>query len=139
MFNLSNSDYCGRMPEQKIIGKDQHQNTTPGMRQASQPVRKRSYEEIISALLKRDINKSNAFFNLNLPVVDRFILTLIEDGVKTSNVILTRLKKENFNISFRSLQSHLEYLTRDNLIIRKRKDYGNEYEYFISNYEKALE
>ena len=101
--------------------------------------RKRSYEEIISALLKRDINKSNAFFNLNLPVVDRFILTLIEDGVKTSNVILTRLKKENFNISFRSLQSHLEYLTRDNLIIRKRKDYGNEYEYFISNYEKALE
>ena len=101
--------------------------------------RKRSYEEIITALLERDGNKSNAFFNLNLPVVDRFILTLIEDGVKTSNVILTRLKKENFNISLRSLQSHLEYLTRDNLIIRKRKDYGNEYEYFISNYEKPLE
>ncbi len=101
--------------------------------------RKRSYEEIITALLERDRNKSNAFFNLNLPVVDRFILTLIEDGVKTSKVILTRLKKENFNISLRSLQSHLEYLTRDNLIIRKRKDYGNEYEYFISNYEKALE
>ena len=96
--------------------------------------RKRSYEEIISALLERDRNKSNAFFNLNLPVVDRFILTLIEDGVKTSKVIPTRLKKENFNISLRSLQSHLEYLTRDNLIIRKRKDYGNEYEYFISNY-----
>ena len=96
--------------------------------------RKRSYEEIITALLERDRNKSNAFFNLNLPVVDRFILTLIEDGVKTSRVILTRLKKENFNISLRSLQSHLEYLTRDNLIIRKRKDYGNEYEYFISNY-----
>ena len=101
--------------------------------------RKRSYEEIITALLERDRNKSNGFFNLNLPVVDRFILTLIEDGVKTSNVILTRLKKENFNISLRSLQSHLEYLTRDNLIIRKRKDYGNEYEYFISNYEKPLE
>ena len=89
--------------------------------------RKRSYEEIIIALLERDGNKSNAFFNLNLPVVDRFILTLIEDGVKTSKVILTRLKKENFNHSLRSLQSHLEYLTRDNLIIRKRKDYGNEY------------
>ena len=101
--------------------------------------RKRSYEEIITALLERDRNKSNAFFNLNLPVVDRFILTLIEDGVRTSKVILTRLKKENFNLSLRSLQSHLEYLTRDNLIIRKRKDYGNEYEYFISNYEKALE
>ena len=101
--------------------------------------RKRSYEEIIIALLERDGNKSNAFFNLNLPVVGRFILTLIEDGVRTSKVILTRLKKENFNISLRSLQSHLEYLTRDNLIIRKRKDYGNEYEYFISNYEKALE
>ena len=101
--------------------------------------RKRSYEEIITALLERDRNKSNAFFNLNLPVVDRFILTLIEDGVKTSKVILTRLKKENFNISLRSLQSHLEYLTRDNPIIRKRKDYGNEYEYFISNYEKPLE
>ncbi len=71
--------------------------------------------------------------------MDRFILTLIEDGVRTSKVILTRLKKENFNLSLRSLQSHLEYLTRDNLIIRKRKDYGNEYEYFISNYEKALE
>ena len=101
--------------------------------------RKSSYEEIITALLEWDRNKSNAFFNLNLPVVDRFILTLIEDGVRTSKVILTRLKKENFNLSLRSLQSHLEYLTRDNLIIRKRKDYGNEYEYFISNYEKALE
>ncbi len=101
--------------------------------------RKRSYEEIITALLERDRNKSNAFFNLNLPVVDRFILTLIEDGVKTSKVILTRLKKENFNISLRSLQSHLEYLSRDNLIIRKRKEYGNEYEYFILNYQKALD
>lgn len=101
--------------------------------------RKRSYEEIITALLERDRNKSNAFFNLNLPVVDRFILTLIEDGVKTSKVILTRLKKENFNISLRSLQSHLEYPSRDNLIIRKRKEYGNEYEYFILNYQKALD
>ena len=101
--------------------------------------RKRSYEEIITALLERDRNKSNAFFNLNLPVVDRFILTLIEDGVKTSKVILTRLKKENFNISLRSLQSHLEYLSRDNLIIRNRKEYGNEYEYFILNYQKALD
>lgn len=101
--------------------------------------RKRSYEEIITTLLERDKNRSNAFFNLNLPVVDRFILTLIEDGVKTSKVILARLKKENFNLSLRSLQSHLEYLSRGNLIIRKRKEYGNEYEYFISNYEKALE
>ena len=101
--------------------------------------RKRSYEEIITTLLERDKNKSNAFFNLNLPVVDRFILTLIEDGVKTSKVILARLKKENFNLSLRSLQSHLEYLSRGNLIIRKRKEYGNEYEYFILNYQKALD
>ena len=99
--------------------------------------RKRSYDEIIITLLERDRSKSMDFFSLNLPVIDKYILTLIEDGVRTSKTILIRLKKENFNLSLRSLQSHLEYLSMENLITRKKKEYRNEYEYFISVDKKS--
>ena len=91
---------------------------------------RRSYDEIIQEILKNEKTEEPNFLKWHLNNSDKLILNAIRKGCETSGMIREELRKDNIELSLRSVQVHLDSLTTRNLIIRMKG--GKEHSYKLN-------
>jgi uncharacterized membrane protein len=91
---------------------------------------RRSYDEIIQEILKNETTEEPDFLKWHLNNSDKLILNAIRKGCETSGTIREELRKDNIELSLRSVQVHLDSLTTRNLIIRIKG--GKEHSYKLN-------
>ena len=91
---------------------------------------RRTYDEIIQEILKNENTEEPDFLKWHLNNSDKLILNAIRKGCKTSGMIREELRKDNIELSLRSVQVHLDSLTTRNLIIRMKG--GKEHSYKLN-------
>ena len=91
---------------------------------------RRSYDEIIQEILKNETTEEPNFLKWHLNNSDKLILNAIRKGCETSGMIREELRKDNIELSLRSVQVHLDSLTTRNLIIRMKG--GKEHSYKLN-------
>ena len=91
---------------------------------------RRTYDEIILEILKNENTEEPDFLKWHLNNSDKLILNAIRKGCKTSGMIREELRKDNIELSLRSVQVHLDSLTTRNLIIRMKG--GKEHSYKLN-------
>ena len=91
---------------------------------------RRSYDEIIQEILKNEKTEEPNFLKWHLNNSDKLILNAIRKGCETSGKIREELRKDNIELSLRSVQVHLDSLTTRNLIIRMKG--GKEHSYKLN-------
>ena len=91
---------------------------------------RRTYDEIIQEILKNETTEEPDFLKWHLNNSDKLILNAIRKGCETSGMIREELRKDNIELSLRSVQVHLDSLTTRNLIIRMKG--GKEHSYKLN-------
>ncbi len=93
--------------------------------------RKRTYDEIIRALLDSTMEEEPDFLKWNLKPIDKQILSFLRRGKATSREILEEMRKQKVDVTLRTVELRLDNLTAKDLVTRK-KEGGRGYHYALN-------
>lgn len=77
----------------------------------------RTYDEVVKGLLKEDLEEPD-FLKWNLKFLDKQILHYIQEGVDTCPSIRRKLMENEYRISLRAIEQHVNRLEEEKLVKR---------------------
>ncbi|PYB67444.1 hypothetical protein DMB44_09185, partial [Thermoplasma sp. Kam2015] len=83
---------------------------------------RRSYDEIIRALLSSTMEEEPDFLKWNLKPIDKQILSLLRRGKTKTREILEEMRKQNIDVTLRTVEIRLDNLMAKDLVTRKKDD-----------------